>query len=74
MSKETETVEVTLKMPKQINDFYIAFTQSENKILENLVVEELITSIKCWLDLEPKMKNLIIYQYGLEKILGVKTR
>jgi len=39
-----------------------------------MIIDELITDIEMLLDIDPRMKNLIIYQYGLEKILGVKTK
>lgn len=68
MSK-TETVEVTLKLPKPVADFFKAFGGSNNKTVENTIIDELIADIICLLDIDSRMKNLIIYQYGLEKIL-----
>ena len=69
MSKETETVEIPLKLPKPAADFFKAYAKSNNKSVEQTISEELIADIDMHLDIDPRMKNLIIYQYGLEKIL-----
>jgi hypothetical protein len=73
-TEEPETVEVTLQLPKPVADFFKAFAGSNNKTVENMIIEELVTDIEMLLDIEPRMKNLIIHQYDLEKILGVKPK
>jgi hypothetical protein len=69
MSAETETVKVTLELPKPAADFFKAFGDSNHKKVEDIIKEELIAAIEMFLDIEPRMKNLVIHQYGLEKIL-----
>ena len=71
MSK-TETVEVALRLPKSVSDFYSAYAESTNQVFENLLVEELISDIEMHLDIEPNMRNLIIHQYGLEELVKTK--
>ena len=68
MSKETKTIEATLKIPKPIYDFYTGLSQSENKVFENFLVEELISNVETHLDIEPNMRNLIIHLFNLESI------
>jgi len=70
MSKETETVKVTLELPKPVFDFYTALAESENKTIQNLLIEELTTDVEMILNgQEDRMKAIIIQLLGLEKIL-----
>ena len=69
MSEKTETVKVALTLPKSVTDFFSAFAESNNTTLEILLVDELIDAVKMILDLDSKLKNLVIHQFGLEKIL-----
>jgi hypothetical protein len=65
-----ETVEVTLKLPAPIFNFYTALADSENKSIQKMLVEELIRETEAILDNEEtKLKALVVHQCGLEKVL-----
>jgi len=68
MSK-VETVEVALKMPKPVYEFYVALAQFHKKDVNQLLVDAAVGDIKWVLDDSAKMGDGLVEAYGLEEFV-----
>ena len=66
---EQETVEVTLKIPKTVHEFYVALARFLKKDVMQLLVDAAIGDIKWFLDDSAKMSESLVEAYGLEEFV-----
>ena len=71
MSEKVETVEVTLKLPKPVYEFYKALATFHKKNLESLLEETIIGDIDFRIDDPPR--GTLVRLYGLENYSEIQS-